>query len=71
MLYFLSRLCGGESLSVYHNLDAIFLSRLCGGECGMSLSIAMTDFLSRLCGGEYEAYQCLVIGEFSKPPVWR
>ena len=49
---FLSRLCGGESLTIAIGLSVGFLSRLCGGEWGIASAQMQQIFLSRLCGGE-------------------
>ena len=51
--FFLSRLCGGESLATCCQAAFVFLSRLCGGECNRIAYYPYWLFLSRLCGGEF------------------
>ena len=71
MIYFLSRLCGGECYTPIVKFYQDFLSRLCGGEYKGKAIIKQYEFLSRLCGGEYAIYHTTYAGDFSKPPVWR
>ena len=49
---FLSRLCGGEVVTLYQDRGNTFLSRLCGGEVFGKSCQSSGAFLSRLCGGE-------------------
>ena len=52
IIKFLSRLCGGESVTDDDNAVSVFLSRLCGGEYTAPVFETVGTFLSRLCGGE-------------------
>ena len=71
LVYFLSRLCGGEDWLLAVSLCNHFLSRLCGGEASDYSTSRSTGFLSRLCGGEVIFLGCPALQWFSKPPMWR
>ena len=68
---FLSRLCGGEVVTVSLDCPIHFLSRLCGGEALRLTSIIVSSFLSRLCGGEEMGFGSAGATRVSKPPMWR
>ena len=51
---FLSRLCGGQQISITVPYASAFLSRLCGGQLEACRRAAGNTFLSRLCGGQHQ-----------------
>ena len=56
IVYFLSRLCGGERFEYRRGSVGSFLSRLCGGELKQAHLLRIVVFLSRLCGGEHRGW---------------
>jgi len=52
LLFFLSRLLGGEVFAPAVPIAPVFLSRLLGGEAVTADDLNTSTFLSRLLGGE-------------------